>query len=96
MTDMFRCEDKLRRAVFIGDCSSEDDIVLYSALKPVLRPPNCCFDASAIAFVCSNVVSVAFAVCALRRVQRLPDLDQRCASGRRSNEDDGGASCPLA
>lgn len=93
MTDMFRCEDKVRGAVFISDQSSDDDIVLCSALKPVLRPPNCCFDASAIDFVWRNVVCVALALCALRR---LSDLGQRRASDRRSSEDDGGGGCPLA
>lgn len=96
MTDMFRCEGKVRGAVFISDRSLDDDIVLYSALKPVLRPPNCCFDASAIDFVWSNVVCVALALCALRLLRRLSDLGQRRASDRRSSEDDGGGGCPLA
>lgn len=81
---MFRSEDKLRRAVvFLSGRSSEDDDVLYSALKPVLRPPKRTLDASIVDFVWSDVGTVTFA---LRPLQRLPD--HRYA--RRRREDDGG------
>lgn len=56
---MFRSEDKLRRAVvFLSGRSSEDDDVLYSALKPVLRPPKRTLDASIVDFVWSDVGTV--------------------------------------